>query len=119
MRCFSRLHSFTQCFLEGFINQKDQKKLLVREKRVAQLVGGDNVHTFISANQSSKRFPVWISHDEHYRSTFLVAIVHREIKSIFGGQIQSYDKVLTYGRAEVMQRLREQALGEAGAKLST
>ena len=34
------------------------------------------------------------------------------IKSIFGGQIQSFDKILAYGRNEVMQRLREQALGE-------
>ena len=34
------------------------------------------------------------------------------IKSFFGGQIQSFDKILAYGRNEVMQRLREQALGE-------
>ena len=39
------------------------------------------------------------------------------IKSIFGGQIQSYDKVLRYGRAEVMQRLREQALGEGWSEI--
>ena len=34
------------------------------------------------------------------------------IKSIFGGNIQSFDKILAYGRSEVIQRLREQAIGE-------
>ena len=34
------------------------------------------------------------------------------IRSIFGGNIVSFDKVLAYGRSEVMQRLREQAMGE-------
>ena len=47
----------------------------------------------------------------------MVAIIRRWNKSLFGGQIQSYDKVLAYGRAEVLQRLREQALGEGWTEI--
>ena len=34
------------------------------------------------------------------------------LKGIFGGEIQSYSRVLNYGRMEVLQRLREKAAEE-------
>ena len=34
------------------------------------------------------------------------------LKGIFGGEIQSYSRVLNYGRMEVLQRLREKAAQE-------
>lgn len=34
------------------------------------------------------------------------------LKSIFGGEVQSYSRVLNYGRMEVLQRLREKAVAE-------
>tara|TARA_B100000614_G_scaffold262525_1_gene296600 strand:+ start:2614 stop:3132 length:519 start_codon:yes stop_codon:yes gene_type:complete len=110
--------AFTYSMLFAWIHQSGrQKKLLVREKRVAQLVGGDNIHTLskpINLEQISQSGLVMtnITVAPSWWQLFLGGI-----KSFFGGQIQSYDKVLAYGRAEVMQRLREQALGKGWSEV--
>tara|TARA_B100000212_G_scaffold44063_1_gene28392 strand:+ start:15730 stop:16251 length:522 start_codon:yes stop_codon:yes gene_type:complete len=105
--------AFIYSMLFGWIHQSsNQKKLLSREKITAGVVGGDNIHTLSKPIRLEK-----ISHAGLVMSNITVApswwqLFVGSLKSIFGGQIQSYDKVLAYGRAEVLQRLREQALGE-------
>ncbi len=105
--------AFIYSMLFGWIHESGrQKKLLAREQKVAGIVGGDNIHTLstpINLENISQCGLVMtnITVSPSWWQLFLGSI-----KSIFGGQIQSYDKVLAYGRAEVMQRLREQALGE-------
>ena len=89
-----------------------QKKLLARESFVMQKLGKDNLVTL------SKPFP-----ERDINSTGLVMsnvtvspswwqLFLGSIRSIFGGNIVSYDKILAFGRSEVMQRLREQAIAE-------
>ena len=110
--------AFIYSMLFGWIHQSSRaKKLLVREQRVAGVVGGDNIHTLSSPINLEK-----ISQSGLVMSNITVSpswwqLFLGGIKSIFGGQIQSYDKVLAYGRAEVMQRLREQALGEGWSEI--
>ena len=105
--------AFIYSMLFGWIHESGrQKKLLAREQKVAGIVGGDNIHTLstpINLENISQCGLVMtnITVSPSWWQLFLGSI-----KSIFGGQIQSYDKVLAYGRAEGMQRLREQALGE-------
>ena len=105
--------AFIYSMLFGWIHESGrQKKLLAREQKVAGIVGGDNIHTLstpINLENISQCGLVMtnITVSPSWWQLFLGSI-----KSIFGGQIQSYDKVLAYGRAEAMQRLREQALGE-------
>ncbi len=110
--------AFIYSMLFAWIHQSGrQKKLLVREQRTAGIVGGDNIHTL------SK--PINLDHISQcglVMTNITVApswwqLFVGSIKSLFGGQIQSYDKVLAYGRAEVMQRLREQALGEGWSEV--
>ena len=110
--------AFIYSMLFGWIHQSSrQKKLLAREQNVAGIVGGDNIHTLskpISLEQISQCGLVMtnITVSPSWWQLFLGGI-----KSIFGGQIQSFDKVLSYGRGEVMQRLREQALGEGWSEV--
>jgi len=110
--------AFIYSMLFGWIHESGrQKKLLAREQKVAGIVGGDNIHTLstpINLDNISQCCLVMtnITVSPSWWQLFLGGI-----KSIFGGQIQSYDKVLAYGRAEVMQRLREQALGEGWSEI--
>ena len=110
--------AFIYSMLFGWIHQSGrQKKLLAREQKMAGIVGGDNIHTLstpINLEQISQCGLVMtnITVAPSWWQLFLGGI-----KSIFGGQIQSFDKVLTYGRGEVMQRLREQALGEGWSEV--
>ena len=95
-----------------FHQSSEQKKLLARESFVMQTLGKDNLVTL------SKPFP-----ERDINSTGLVMsnvtvapswwqLFLGSIRSIFGGNIVSYDKMLAFGRSEVMQRLREQAIAE-------
>ena len=110
--------AFIYSMLFGWVHQSSrQKKLLAREQKVAGIVGGDNIHTL------SK--PINLEHISQCGLVMTNITVSPSwwqlfiggLKSIFGGQIQSYDKVLAYGRGEVMQRLREQALGEGWSEV--
>ena len=88
------------------------KLLLVREANVLQQLGGDNLHTLsrpiLDRKINESRLLVAnITVGPSWWQLFLGGI-----RSIFGGNIVSFDKVLAYGRSEVMQRLREQAIGE-------
>ena len=110
--------AFIYSMLFGWIHQSGrQKKLLAREQKMAGIVGGDNIHTLstpMNLEQISQCGLVMtnITVAPSWWQLFLGGI-----KSLFGGQIQSFDKVLTYGRGEVMQRLREQALGEGWSEV--
>ena len=110
--------AFIYSMLFGWIHESGrQKKLLAREQKMAGIVGGDNIHTLstpINLEQISQCGLVMtnITVAPSWWQLFLGGI-----KSLFGGQIQSFDKVLTYGRGEVMQRLREQALGEGWSEV--
>ncbi|RAH13889.1 MAG: hypothetical protein CMB20_004020 [Methanobacteriota archaeon] len=109
---FFPLAFFYSMLFGGFHQSRMFKKLLIREKRVSETLGGDNIHTLstpINLQKISQTGLVManISVGPSWWQLFLGGI-----KSIFGGQIQSFDKILAYGRNEVMQRLREQALGE-------
>ena len=110
--------AFIYSMLFAWIHQSGrEKKLLAREQRVASMIGGDNIHTLSSPMNLEN-----ISRCGLVMTNITVApswwqLFVGGIKSIFGGQIQSYDKVLAYGRAEVMQRLREQALGEGWSEV--
>ena len=99
------------------MNLVARKNYSLGEQKVAGIVGGDNIHTLstpINLDNISQCGLVMtnITVSPSWWQLFLGSI-----KSIFGGQIQSYDKVLAYGRAEVMQRLREQALGEGWSEI--
>ncbi len=110
--------AFLYSMLFAWIHQgRHKKRLLAREQRVASIVGGDNIHTLSRPINLEK-----ISQCGLVMTNITVApswwqLFVGGIKSIFGGQIQSYDNVLAYGRAEVMQRLREQALGEGWSEV--
>ena len=110
--------AFIYSMLFAWMHQSSkQKKLLAREQKVAGMVGGDNIHTLskpINMDSISKAGLVMtnITVSPSWWQLFLGGI-----KSLFGGQIQSYDKVLAYGRSEVLQRLREQALGEGWTEI--
>ena len=110
--------AFIYSMLFGGIHQSRMfKKLLAREQRVAEMVGGDNVHTLsrpITLEKISKSGLVManITVGPSWWQLFVGGI-----KSLFGGQIGSFDKILAYGRNEVMQRLREQALGEGWSEV--
>ena len=95
-----------------FHHSSSAKNLLARESFVMQSLGKDNLITL------SKPFP-----EREINSTGLVMsnitvapswwqLFLGSIRSIFGGNVVSYDKVLAFGRSEVMQRLREQAIAE-------
>lgn len=110
--------AFIYSMLFGWIHQSSRaKKLLVREQRVAGVVGGDNIHTLSSPINLEKISQCGLVMTNITVSPSWWQLFIGGIKSIFGGQIQSYDKVLAYGRAEVMQRLREQALGEGWSEI--
>jgi uncharacterized protein YbjQ (UPF0145 family) len=95
-----------------FHQSKALNNLLARETVVMKQLGGDNLHTLSKP----------ITDRKINGSGLLVANITLgpswwqlfigSIHSIFGGNIVSFDKVLAYGRSEVMQRLREQAIGE-------
>ena len=110
--------AFIYSMLFGWLHQSRRaKKLVAREQRVAAISGGDNIHTLsqpISMENVSSAGLVMtnITVSPSWWQLFL-----GNIKSIFGGQIKSYDKVLAYGRSEVLQRLREQALGEGWTEI--
>ena len=110
--------AFIYSMLFAWIHQSRRaKKLLVREQRVAGVVGGDNIHTLSSPINLEKISQCGLVMTNITVSPSWWQLFVGGIKSIFGGQIQSYDKVLAYGRAEVMQRLREQALGEGWSEI--
>ena len=110
--------AFIYSMLFGWIHQSSRaKKLLVREQRVAGVVGGDKIHTLSSPINLEKISQCGLVMTNITVSPSWWQLFIGGIKSIFGGQVQSYDKVLAYGRAEVMQRLREQALGEGWSEI--
>tara|TARA_Y100001934_G_C12147231_1_gene675511 strand:+ start:331 stop:690 length:360 start_codon:yes stop_codon:yes gene_type:complete len=84
---------------------------------VAGIVGGDNIHTLSTPISLEKISQCGLVMTNITVSPSWWQLFLGSIKSIFGGQIQSYDKVLAYGRAEAMQRLREQALGEGWSEI--
>jgi len=95
-----------------FHQAKSQKQLLARESFVMEQLGGDNLHTLSKPItdrkiNESRLLVANITVGPSWWQLFLGGI-----RSIFGGNIVSFDKVLAYGRSEVMQRLREQAIGE-------
>lgn len=98
---FARLHQ-----------SKAIKSLLAREANIMHQLGGDNLHTLSKPIPDRK-----INESGLVIANITVApswwqLFLGGIRSIFGGNIVSFDKVLAYGRSEVMQRLREQAIGE-------
>jgi uncharacterized protein YbjQ (UPF0145 family) len=105
--------AFIYSMLFARIHQSsDRKKLLARESYTMQKLGKDNLVTL------SKPFPEReINRTGLIMSNITVApswwqLFLGSIRSIFGGNIVSYDKMLAFGRSEVMQRLREQAIAE-------
>lgn len=110
--------AFIYSMLFGWIHESGrQKKLLAREQKVAGIVGGDNIHTLSTPISLEKISQCGLVMTNITVSPSWWQLFLGSIKSIFGGQIQSYDKVLAYGRAEAMQRLREQALGEGWSEI--
>ena len=95
-----------------FHQSKALNELLARENVVMKQLGGDNLHTLSKPISDRK-----INKSGLLMSNITVApswwqLFLGSIRSIFGGNIVSFDKVLAFGRSEVMQRLREQAIGE-------
>ena len=110
--------AFIYSMLFGWIHESGrQKKLLAREQKLAGIVGGDNIHTLSSPINLENITQCGLVMTNITVSPSWWQLFLGGIKSIFGGQIQSFDKVLAYGRAEVMQRLREQALGEGWSEI--
>ena len=110
--------AFIYSMLFGWLHEsKRMKKLIAREQRVAAASGGDNIHTLSSPIKLDKVSSAGLVMTNITVSPSWWQLFLGNIKSMFGGQIKSYDKVLAYGRAEVMQRLREQALGEGWTEI--
>ncbi|MGB0201457.1 MAG: YbjQ family protein [Candidatus Poseidoniaceae archaeon] len=101
----------------GLHESKRLKKLVAREQRVAGISGGDNIHTLSKPINIDKVSSAGLVMTNITVSPSWWQLFLGNIKSLFGGQIKSYDKVLAYGRAEVLQRLREQALGEGWTEI--
>ena len=110
--------AFIYSMLFGWLHEsKRMKKLIAREQKVAAISGGDNIHTLSTPINTEKVTSAGLVMTNITVSPSWWQLFLGNIKSIFGGQIKSYDKVLAYGRAEVMQRLREQALGEGWTEI--
>lgn len=110
--------AFIYSMLFGWLHEsKRTKKLIAREQRVAGISGGDNIHTLSKPINIEKVSSAGLVMTNITVSPSWWQLFLGNIKSIFGGQIKSYDKVLAYGRAEVLQRLREQALGEGWTEI--
>lgn len=110
--------AFIYSMLFGWLHEsKRSKKLIAREQRVAAASGGDNIHTLSSPIKLDKVSSAGLVMTNITVSPSWWQLFLGNIKSMFGGQIKSYDKVLAYGRAEVMQRLREQALGQGWTEI--
>ena len=84
---------------------------------MAGISGGDNIHTLSKPINIEKVSSAGLVMTNITVSPSWWQLFLGNIKSLFGGQIKSYDKVLAYGRAEVLQRLREQALGEGWTEI--
>ena len=86
--------------LFGWLHEsKRTKKLIAREQRVAGISGGDNIHTLSKPINIEK-----VSRSDMVMTNITVSpswwqLFLGNIKSIFGGQIKSYDKVLAYGKS--------------------
>ena len=90
--------AFIYSMLFGWIHESSRaKKLLVREQKVAEIVGGDNIHTLSSPINLEKISQCGLVMTNITVSPSWWQLFVGGIKSIFGGQIQSYDKVLAYG----------------------
>ena len=95
-----------------FHHSSDAKKLLARETFVMQQLGKDNLSTLSKPLPERKIGSTGLVMSNITVSPSWWQLFLGSIRSIFGGNIVSYDKVLSYGRSEVMQRLREQAMVE-------
>ena len=95
-----------------FHQSKYQKQLLTREKLVMQQLGKDNLSTLSMPVPERKITQTGLVMSNITVSPSWWQLFLGSIRSIFGGNIVSYDTVLAFGRNEVMQRLREQAIGE-------
>tara|TARA_B110000444_G_C18846678_1_gene602472 strand:- start:1607 stop:2128 length:522 start_codon:yes stop_codon:yes gene_type:complete len=95
-----------------FHQDKYQKQLLTREKLVMQQLGKDNLSTLSKPVPERKINQTGLVMSNITVSPSWWQLFLGSIRSIFGGNIVSFDKVLAYGRNEVMQRLREQAIGD-------
>ena len=110
--------AFIYSMLFGWLHEsKRMKKLIAREQKVAAISGGDNIHTLSTPINMEKVTSAGLVMTNITVSPSWWQLFLGNIESIFDGQIKSYDKVLAYGRAEVMQRLREQALGEGWTEI--
>tara|TARA_X000001036_G_scaffold77366_1_gene68974 strand:+ start:1238 stop:1759 length:522 start_codon:yes stop_codon:yes gene_type:complete len=95
-----------------FHQGKYRKKLLAREVLTMQKLGKDNLSTLSKPVEGRQIVKTGLVMSNITVSPSWWQLFLGTIRSIFGGNIVSYDKVLAYGRSEVMQRLREQAMGE-------
>jgi len=95
-----------------FHQGRSQKKLLQRESLVMQQLGKDNLSTLSKPVDGREIVQTGLVMSNITVSPSWWQLFLGTIRSIFGGNIVSYDKILAYGRSEVMQRLREQAIGE-------
>jgi len=93
----------------NYYQKKLMRRLLARESAFLQSIGRDNAHT-ISYSIPSREISSCglvianISVGPSWWQMF-VGNIHK----LFGGNITMYDRVLAYGRQEVLQRLRENA----------
>ncbi|MEL0101261.1 MAG: heavy metal-binding domain-containing protein [Euryarchaeota archaeon] len=88
------------------------KKLEKRKAATMNLTGKDILNTqsqpfIVSEISSSSMIAVNVTMGTSWAQSFFASI-----KSLFGMNLQSFSKVLAYGRNEALQRLREQAMKE-------
>ncbi len=95
-----------------FHQAKYQKQLIARESFVMQQLGKDNLSTLSKPVEERKIVQTGLVMSNITVAPSWWQLFLGSIRSIFGGNIVSFDKVLAYGRGEVMQRLREQAIGD-------
>lgn len=93
----------------NYYQKKLMRKLLARESAFLQSVGRDTAHTisYPIPNREISSCGLVIANISVGPSWWQMFIGN--IHKLFGGNIKMYDRVLAYGRQEVVQRLRENA----------
>jgi len=107
------MFGFIYSLLFSGIHQKSSiRKLEIRKSASINLAGKDILNTrskpfIVSEISSSGMISTNVTMGASWAQSFFAII-----KSLFGMNLQSFSKVLEYGRNEALQRLREQAMKE-------
>lgn len=95
--------------VSGFIQQRNLDALLVREKAFVQRMGRDTLSNLRAPTDARPVMRSQLLHESLVVGVSWWQMLMGGIMSLFGGQIQAFEQVVSYARQEAQQRLREQA----------